>query len=156
MMTGRETNDVLPSADVLLIEHSANYAELASQAIQETHPESSIAVVRTCEEALYYFFRAGAYASRDEIAPRLILLNVAAPGIGSLEVLERIKRDRLGCMVPIVTIALGLTSDLAQHFCSRGANSFISVPLESDQYSAVLRQVASYWLSLNESPRRSR
>lgn len=147
--------DVLATADVLLIEHSTLYSELASQAIRDAHPNASVAVVRTCEEALYYFFRAGTYTSRDDIPPRLILLNVAAPGIGSLEVLERIKRDRLGCMVPIVAMGLGLASDLSAHFCSRGANSFVNVPFEPDEYLALLRQVIRYWLDVNVSPRRS-
>lgn len=154
-MTGQATTDFLATADVLLIEHSAQYAELATRAIQDTCPETSIDIVATSEQALYYFFRAGAYATRDSTSPRLIVLNVGAPGIGSLEVLERIKRDRVGCSVPIVALALGVESDLVQLFCSRGASSFVAAPVDPHQYMGIMRQVANYWLNINLSPRKT-
>lgn len=152
MTTEQLTNEPLATAEVLLIEHSTHYAELATRAIRDTRPETSIDIVSTCEQALYYFFRAGTYAARDSASPRLVLLNVAVPGIGSLEVLERIKRDRIGCTVPVVAVALGVEVDLVQQFCFRGASSFIAAPLDPHQYMAVLRQVSNYWLNINLAP----
>lgn len=152
-MTEQATKDFLATADVLLIEHSTHYADLAVRAIRYTRPQTSIDIVTTCEQALYYFFRAGEYVARDSTSPRLIVLNVTTPGIGSLEVLERVKRDRVGCSIPVVALALAAQSDLVQLFCSRGASSFIAVPVDPHQYMLIMRQIANYWLSINLSPR---
>jgi CheY-like chemotaxis protein len=154
-MTEQATKGFLATADVLLIEHSTHYADLAARAIRDTCPETSIDVVTTCEQALYYFFRAGEYADRDSTSPRLILLNVAPPGIGSLEVLERIKRDRVGCMIPVVAVTLTMETDLVQLFCSKGASSFVAAPIDPHQYMVIMRQVANYWLNINLSPRKT-
>ena len=151
-MMEQATQELLPTADVLLIEHSTTYAAYAAQAIGDTCPQATIDVVTTSEQALYYLFRAGAYAARDGKAPRLVLLNVAVPGIGSLEVLERLKRDRIGCAIPVVALALGMESELVQQFCSRGASSFVAAPLDPHQYMVMLRHVANYWLNINLSP----
>jgi response regulator RpfG family c-di-GMP phosphodiesterase len=109
--------------------------------------------VTTCEQALYYFFRAGEYAARESTSPRIILLNVATPEIGSLEVLERVKRDRVGCSIPLVALGLAAQSDLVQLFCSKGASSFVAAPVDPHQYMAIMRQIANYWLNINLTPR---
>lgn len=151
MNTNSANNDLTPTADVLLIEHSKEYAELALRAIRDQTPESSVHVVHTSEEALYYLFRAGTYARRDSSMPRFVLMNVAVPGVGGQEVLERLRRDRVGCTVPVVVLSFSADPKLVEEFTSRGANSVVHAPLDPLGYSGTLRRVTAYWLNLNVS-----
>lgn len=149
MSIERSTNEPLRTADVLLIEHSPEYAALAAHAIRDAAPKTSIEIVTNSEQALYYLFRAGMYAHRDQSSPRIVLLNVAIPGVGSVQVLERIRNDRVGCAIPVVVTSFTDEPELVRQVLSRGANSFVRVPLDPQDYMSLVRQLAIYWLQVN-------
>ncbi len=63
---------------------------------------NAVDVVRGGQQALYYLFRAGAFAAREPGLPALVLLDLGLPRLGGLEVLARIRADARTRTLPVV------------------------------------------------------
>lgn len=137
--------------DLLLVEDNPNDVELALHALRKHGVTDRIHVVRDGAEALDFAFGAGAYDGRDvSDHPRVVLLDLKLPKIDGLEVLRRVKSDPRTQTIPIVVLTSSRQDrDVAE--CYRlGANSYISKPVDFDQFSEAVRQLGRYWLELNE------
>ena len=148
LQTSRPTA-IIATADILLVHDSAHAAELTEHVFRSACPRATIASVTSSEQALYYVFRAGHYSQRDRGSPRLILLDLEVPGIGGLQVLERLKQDSSSRLIPIVAMADRDDATVAARCYTLGANSLLHKSSDMDRYKLQLRHVAQYWLELN-------
>lgn len=150
-MTRNSTNGPV---EILLVEDNPCDVELALHALEKHHIANCIEVVRDGAEALDYVFCTGPYAHR-RIAdmPKLILLDLKLPKVNGLEVLERIKSDpRTKCIPVVVLTSSREEQDIVQSYQS-GVNSYITKPVDFDQFAEAVRQLGLYWLLLNEPPK---
>ena len=73
--------------------------------------------------------------------PRLILLDVAMPGLSGLEVCEQLKADPVTSGIVVVMLtALGQTKDREQAFAS-GADHFMTKPFSPTQLLRLINQI---------------
>lgn len=141
------------TVEILLVEDNPNDAELALLALEENHLSNRIVIVRDGAEALDFLFGTGAYNQRDtNEQPRLILLDLKLPKVDGLEVLERLKSDPLTRTIPIVILTTSREErDIMQSY-ELGSNSYITKPVDFEQFTQAVRQLGMYWLLLNEPP----
>ena len=134
---------------ILLVEDNPDDEALTLRAFKKNSVFNEVTVARDGQEALDYFFGEGA---SGRPAPAVVLLDLKLPKIDGLEVLRRLRADPRTRLQPIVI----LTSSKEEHDIATGyslaANSYIRKPVDFGQFLEVVRQLALYWLVLNEPP----
>lgn len=143
-------NDIV---QILLIEDNPNDLELALHALQKNNLANHIEVARDGAEALDFIFATGAYASRKvENGPKVILLDLKLPKVDGLEVLRKVKSDPRTRMIPVVVLTSSNEErDIVESY-ALGVNSYITKPVNFEQFTEVVRQLGFYWLLLNQHP----
>ena len=129
---------------ILLVEDDPDDVELALMALRRLDIDA-VDIARDGVEALSMVLDRG-----DEDLPALILLDLKLPRVGGLEVLKRLKSDPRSQKIPIVMLSSsGEERDIDA--CYRhGANSYVRKPVDFEEHAEAMRQVGTYWLSLNE------
>jgi two-component system, response regulator len=126
---------------------------LILRAISDADVRAEANTVRDGEEALDYLFARGAYAGRNVgVRPRLVLLDLALPRMGGLEVLRRLRQDKRTRLLRVVAIS---SSDLPQDIVeaySAGANSYVHKPTDPTRFAEAVRLTVRFWLNINEPP----
>src|SRR3712207_7527631 len=87
---------------ILLVEDDPNDVELTLSALAENGLANEVVVTRDGQQALDYLFRRGAYASREEGNPTVMLLDLKLPKVDGIEVLKRVKDDPHLKTIPVV------------------------------------------------------
>ena len=138
---------------ILLVEDNADDEELTIRTLQKNHLKNKIVVVRDGVEALDYLFGTGKYKDRDlSVSPVLIMLDIKLPKLNGLEVLKRIKTDQRTKFIPVVILTSSdEEKDLIESY-QLGANSYVRKPVDFAEFQNSVRQLALYWVLLNESP----
>jgi two-component system response regulator len=137
---------------LLLVEDNVTDVELTMHVLRKRQLANviNIKVVRDGAEALDYLFGEDA-AGQPNPLPKLILLDLKLPKVNGLEVLAKIKADPRTKTVPVVVLTSSSEElDLSTSY-ELGVNSYIVKPVEFANFADALRQVASYWLKLNEN-----
>lgn len=137
---------------ILLVEDSSSDEELTLRALKKHNVANRIVVVRDGAEALDYLFGRGAHADRNvQDLPHVVLLDLGLPKIGGLEVLRQLRADERTKLLPVVILSSSSEDrDLLGGYDS-GANSYVVKPVDFRQFAEAVRQLGSYWLSLNQS-----
>ena len=142
---------------ILLAEDDPNDEDLIRLALAESNLDYTLDVVRDGVEVIDYLFATGAHANRDPLCmPRLLLLDLKMPRMNGLQVLQVLRRVRLSQWTKLPPV-VALTSSNEEHDINEvyrwGAHSYICKPVGFEQFSQAVREVAHYWLELNEPPR---
>jgi two-component system response regulator len=139
--------------EILLVEDNPSDVELTLHALRRQNIANRVHVVRDGAEALDYIYCTGDYADRSiKECPRVILLDLKLPKVNGLEVLERIKSDPRTKRIPVVVLTSSHEErDIVQSY-DLGVNSYITKPVDFDQFAEAVRQLGLYWLLLNEPP----
>ena len=129
---------------ILLVEDDPDDVELALMALRRLDIDA-VDIARDGVEALSMVLDRG-----DEDLPALILLDLKLPRVDGLEVLKRLKSDPRSQKIPIVMLSSsGEERDIDA--CYRhGANSYVRKQVDFEEHAEAMRQVGTYWLSLNE------
>jgi two-component system response regulator len=136
---------------ILLVEDNPDDEILTLRALKKANVANRIEVVRDGAEALDFVFGAGSYAGRDTSdMPQLILLDLKLPKVSGLQVLERIRSDERTKRIPVVI----LTSSTEEVDIKSGydlhVNSFVSKPVNFQEFSEVVQRLGMYWLLVNQ------
>jgi two-component system, response regulator len=137
--------------EILLVEDNPLDAELTMTALKGGKVANSITWVKDGEEALDYLFRNGAYATRADVLPRLVLLDLKMPKVNGIEVLRSIKANERTRRIPVVVMTSSQEeSDLAETY-DLGVNSYVVKPVDFNALADVTRQAGYYWLAINRT-----
>ncbi|GFO54106.1 two-component system response regulator [Geomonas sp. Red276] len=137
---------------ILLVEDNPDDEALTLRAVKK-HMPHAIVVARDGAEALDYLFATGSHATRDQsIAPLLVLLDLKLPKVNGLEVLRRIREDGRTRAIPVVIFTSSTEEQDILDSYRLGANSYIRKPVDYGQFCDDLKQVMTYWLSVNQLP----
>lgn len=139
--------------EILLVEDNPSDLEVALRALKEQNICNKVNVARDGEEALDFIFCRGKHASRcpDEL-PRVILLDLKLPLVDGLEVLQQIRADPRTHHVPVVVLTASTQERDVVDSYALGVNSYISKPVDFDQFRDAMRTIGMYWLLLNRPP----
>ena len=140
------------AADVLLIEDNELDIELTLQAFQKANLTPRIQVVSDGVQALHFLHRTGSFAKRTPDEPKLIILDLKLPLVDGQYVLRQIASDPRTSVIPLVVISSSRESRDIYSSYKVGVNSYIVKPVNSETYINTMRSMATYWLSINQSP----
>jgi len=137
---------------ILLVEDNPDDAELTMLALKQNNVGNAVKWVKDGAEALDYLFCRGAYAGRDPRSPVLVLLDLKLPKVDGLEVLRQMRADPRVRLTPVVILTSSAEErDIVQGY-GLGANSYVRKPVDFARFHEATRQLALYWLVLNQAP----
>ena len=140
---------------ILLVEDNPDDEALTLRALKKNNISNDVAVARDGVEALDYLFGRGGYAGRDvSEMPSLVLLDLKLPKLGGLEVLRQLRADDRTTRLTVVALtSSNEEKDLVSSYQSH-VNSYVRKPVDFVQFVEAVRQLGTYWLSINNpSPR---
>lgn len=103
-------------------------------------------------EALDYFFGPPGCLQKSGICTiRFVPLDLKLPKIDGLEVLRCLKSDEQTREIPVIIFSSSSEAKDRKESYHLGANSYIVKPLDADQFSIVVGEISSYWLTRNKT-----
>jgi len=140
-------------AEILLIEDNLSDMELALIAFERSSLQNIVHVVSDGEEALDFLLKQKKYENqplRNSI--KVIFLDLKLPKVDGLEILKEIKSNPLTKMIPVVVLTSSSEEkDIYQSY-QLGVNSFITKPIDFDQFIQTVGRIGYYWLMINQIP----
>ena len=137
---------------VLLVEDSLADAEMAMDALAETHLANPVVHVEDGVECMEYLQSTGAWTGREPGDPAVVLLDIKMPRMDGLEVLTRMREDERMRRIPVVILSSSHEeSDLARSW-DLGANAYVIKPVDVDQFFEAVRTLGRFWALRNEAP----
>jgi len=138
---------------ILLVEDDPDHVELILRALEEEHTAVDVYVVKDGQEALDYMYRRGKYGQENERStPRLVLLDLRLPKLDGFEVLRRLKTDPKFKPIPVVILTTSLREDEVMKGYAEGANSYVTKPVEFDDFIQKVKDITRYWTLTNTLP----
>ncbi len=144
----------LNEVEILLVEDNETDAELTIRALKRNNLANKLVWAKDGAEALDFIFGEGEYSERDveKGLPRLILLDLRMPKVDGLEVLQAIKADERTKMIPVVVLTSSKEDrDIVESY-ELGVNSYVSKPVEFDEFTEAVSTLGLYWMLLNNPP----
>ena len=130
--------------EILLVEDNPADARLALEALREAKVHNNLHWMPNGIEAMAFLRREGKYATATR--PDLILLDLNLPRKDGREVLADIKADAQLRRIPVVILTTSQAEEDIATAYHLYANSYISKPVDLDQFIRVVQSIESFWL----------
>ena len=140
----------LTPIDVLLVEDDEGDVLMTREAFDFYKIRNTLHVVSDGEQALQFLHRAGPY--EDAPRPGLILLDVNLPRVSGFEVLTELKKDPALLDVPVVMLTTSQAEEDILRSYKLHANAYVSKPVDFDGFTAAIRQIDDFFLTLVKLP----
>jgi len=135
---------------ILLAEDNEDDIVMIKDAFAHSKIINSFDVVKNGEEALSFLRKEGQYADRDR--PGLILLDINMPKKNGFEVLEALKKDPRFDYIPVIMLTTSEREEDIVKSYKEGACSYITKPVNFNNFAKVVEQFALYWGLISKIP----
>jgi two-component system response regulator len=138
--------------EILLVEDNETDAEMTIRALRRKNLANNLVWVKDGAEALDFIFRRGAYASRPDGAPKLMLLDLKMPKVDGIEVLRQIKSNEETKALPVVMLTSSAEErDIVASYAF-GVNSYVVKPVDFSNFVNEVAKAGCYWVLVNRLP----
>ncbi|MDQ1326885.1 MAG: hypothetical protein QG641_165 [Candidatus Poribacteria bacterium] len=145
-----EVNAKAKVAEILLVEDNPGDVRLTLEASKENKMFNNISVVNDGVEALAFLRRKGDYSKAPR--PDIILLDLNLPKKDGREVLEEIKADDNLKNIPVIVLTTSQSEEDILRAYGLNANSYITKPVDLNQFIRVVKSIEDYWFSIVKLP----
>ena len=147
-----ERHTVTSLKRILLAEDSPRDAEMALDALAESHLANEVVHVRDGADALDYLYRRGEFTGRSNGQPAVVLLDLKMPRVDGLEVLRAMKDDPALKVIPVVVMTSSREEgDLLRSY-ELGVNAYVVKPIKFQEFVEAVKHLGSFWAVINEPP----
>jgi two-component system response regulator len=136
---------------ILLVEDNPDDEALTIRALKKNRIMNEVVVAHDGVEAIEILFGAQGKPPRPGGLPQVVLLDLNMPRMSGLEVLERLRKDPLTRLLPVVMLTSSKEEEDIVRSYSLGANAYVRKPVEFDQFVEAVRTLGMFWLLLNET-----
>lgn len=138
---------------ILLVEDNLDHAELVIRNMEDFKVANRIVHLEDGEAALDYLHRRGEYSDCTRFPlPHLMLLDLRLPKVDGLQVLKEVKSSETLRALPVVVLTTSdAERDLAMAY-EYHANSYLTKPVDFNDFSRLLGDMGFYWLAWNKRP----
>ena len=138
--------------EILLAEDNESDAEMTIRALRRKNLANNLVWVKDGAEALDFIFRRGAYTSRPNHSPKLVLLDLKMPKVDGLEVLKRMKSDETLRSLPVVMLTSSREErDLVESY-RLGVSAYVVKPVAFAEFMNAIKTLGLFWAVVNEPP----
>ena len=135
---------------ILLVEDNLGDVVLTEEAFAHARVANEIHVVRDGEEALRFLRRQDEHAEAPR--PGLVLLDLNLPRKDGREVLAEVKADPDLRRIPVIVLTTSSAEQDILHTYDLHANSYVTKPLDIDDFLAAIRRIEGFWLEVVQLP----
>jgi CheY-like chemotaxis protein len=139
------------NVEVLLVEDDPGDELMTREAFADNKIGNRLHVARDGEEALDFLYRRGDHA--DAPAVDLIVLDLNLPKFDGRQVLEQVKSDPELAHVPVVVLTTSSSQEDILRSYKLHANAYVTKPVDFDAFTAAIRQIDDFFLTLVQLPR---
>jgi len=136
--------------EILLVEDSADDADLMETALQAGNLLVRIQVIDDGEDAVDYLYQRGKFVTVPR--PDLILLDLGLPRKSGAEVLAQIKEDASLRRIPVVVMTSSTNERDFLLAYDRHANCCVAKPADLEEFQQVVERIERFWLSFIQRP----
>jgi two-component system, response regulator len=136
---------------ILLIEDNLGDRLLTIRAFQKAGITNPLVTMNDGVEACDYLLPAEDTAVCSPL-PAVILLDLNMPRLNGFDVLRRLRSHERTRNLPVIVLTSSREEQDIVNSYALGANSYIQKPVDFDRFVDAAKQLAHYWLSLNEVP----
>jgi len=136
--------------EILLVEDSVDEAQLTMEVLREGRIRNRIHWVEDGEEAMAFLRRQGRHAGVPR--PDLILLDLRLPRMSGQEVLAEIKQSPQWKRIPVIIMTSSDDEKDILGAYDRHANCYVTKPIDIDDFTAAVRGIEEFWLSIVRLP----
>ena len=137
--------------EILLVEDNPGDADLIMEVLEDSKIRNRMYVAEDGEEAMNFLYKKGEFS--DSPTPDLILLDLNLPRKDGREVLAEIKDDPKLRRIPVVVLTTSKAEEDIIKSYDLHANSYISKPVDIDQFIRVIRSFEDFWLDIVKLPK---
>jgi two-component system response regulator len=137
-------------AEILLVEDSPSDVLMTRSALENAKLLNNLHVVEDGAEAMAFLRQEGVYATMPR--PHMILLDLNLPKKTGHEVLAEIKADPLLKLIPVVVLTTSNAEVDVLRAYGLHANSYVTKPVEFENFAAVIRSIEKFWFSVVTLP----
>ena len=149
------TAPATPMPVILMAEDDEDDYVIARDVFADRRIMNELKWVKDGQELLDYLRRKGKYADPAESPdPGLILLDLNMPRKDGREALKEIKSDPKLRRIPVVVLTTSKAEEDVVRSYDLGVNSFITKPVDFQQFVDVVKTLTQYWLQLVQLPPR--
>jgi len=135
---------------ILLVEDNEGDVGLVEEVFEDAKIRNSLHVAEDGEEAMLFLNKEESFANAP--TPDLILLDLNLPQKDGREVLEEIKTDEKLKRIPVVVLTTSKAEEDILKSYNLHANSYITKPVDFDQFIKVIKSIEDFWLEVVRLP----
>ncbi|MBZ2165703.1 response regulator [Methanobacterium spitsbergense] len=136
--------------EILLVEDNEGDVGLVEEVFEDARIRNIIHVAEDGEEAMEFLNKEKKFDNAP--TPDLILLDLNLPGKDGREVLEEIKKDNKLKSIPVVVLTTSKAEEDIIKSYDLHANSYITKPVDFDQFIKVVKSIEDFWLEVVKLP----
>jgi len=136
--------------EILLVEDNPGDVRLTIEALKDGKVYNNLHVAKNGVEALAFLHQTGQYAQVPR--PDLILLDLNLPKKDGREVLTEIKADPKLKQIPVIILTTSDTDEDILKTYELHANSFVTKPVDLEQFIKVIKAIEDFWLTVVKLP----
>ncbi len=133
-------------AEILLVEDNEDDVFLTREAFDVARLRVNLHHVDNGEKCMRFLRKQGPYA--DAPTPDLILLDLHMPIMDGREVLAEIVKDDKLRHLPVIVLTTSYEAKDIEQMYSLRCNSYITKPVDFNNFVQAISQLAGYWLTL--------
>ena len=132
--------------EILLVEDNPGDVDLTLDAFEDCKMLNNIHVTNDGEQAIDFLYKQGEY--QNAVTPDLIILDLNLPKLDGREVLKKIKTDDNLKAIPVVVLTTSSAEEDILGVYKNYANSYITKPLDLDQFVKVVKAIENFWMGI--------
>ena len=129
---------------ILVADDDDGHAGLIQKNLARSGMANQILRFRDGQEIVNFLFFEGEGAHRNPESAYILLLDIRMPKLDGTEVLRRIKENSLLRKMPVIMITTTDDPREVAHCHSLGCNSYITKPVEYDDFVNAIRQLGLF------------
>jgi len=137
---------------VLLVEDDLRDVELTLTTLGEYNLANDVVVARDGEQALDYLYCRGAFSTRSNDNPAVMLLDLKLPKVDGLQVLQQIKSDERLKLIPVVVLTSSHEEKDQIRSYRLGVNAYVVKPVGFHEFVNAIKELGVFWALINEPP----
>jgi CheY-like chemotaxis protein len=131
--------------NILLVEDSVPDATLIREVFEDEKIDANITVVADGISAVKYLRQEPPYEKAR--SPDFVILDLNMPKMSGLEVLQSIQSNPLWVKIPIIVLTTSSAEEDVASSYKMGANSFVTKPVELEQFIKIVKSIDKFWCS---------
>ena len=140
-------NRVNSPIDILLIEDNPGDVRLIKEVFKDAKIDNQIRIANDGEEAMEMLNHG------ETPLPDFILLDLNLPKKSGKEVLREMRQDKKLKCIPVVVLTTSSSEEDIIEVYRNCANSFITKPVNLDQFIKVVESIQDFWLTIVKLPK---